>query len=398
MFSKRFNKRACTGFLLLAAWLSASLPAPLFAQETPLDPNSSVKINIPGNSPVSLLSLNLGDSRATARGSAMVLDLHMTLSLRNTSGRRVRGVTLLLLAQEMTPFGKGSVAVPSLDVAPGEAFQMPIEVRLMRPLQSGAGPLVEVSLDGVLFQDLGFFGPDRLNSRRSMTFWETEAQRDRKYFKQVLQARGLSGLQQEMLDSLARQAERPRLDVTVSRTGRATSAAASSPERVAQFAFLHMPDSPVSATSGWAEISGNEVRSPRIQIVNQSSKPVRYVEIGWLVKDHQGREFLAGSVPASDGELYLPPGQSGRLMQDTALRFTRGAGQPNAGQHVQIQGMTGFVSQVEYSDGSVWVPRRESLESSRLMRVMAPSPEEQKLSELYRTKGLTAVIEELKMF
>lgn len=372
----------------LLAFVALSLPA----QDSPLDPNSSVKINLPPNSPVSLRSLNLGDSRATARGSALVLDLHMTLALRNESGRRVRGVTLLLLAQEMTPFGKGSVAVPSLDVGPGEAFQVPIEVRLMRPLQSGAGPLVEVSLDGVLFQDLGFFGPDRLNSKRSMTFWETEAQRDRKYFKQVLQGRGPGGLQQAVLDSLARQAERPRLDVSVARAGRSTSAAASSPDRMAQFAFLHMPDAPVQPMQGYAEITGNEARAPRIQIRNQSAKPVRYVEIGWLVKDHQGREFLAGSVPASDGELYLPPGQTGRLVQDTTLRFTRGS------QAIQIEGMTGFVSQVEYADGSVWVPRRESLENSHLLRIMAPSPEEQKLTDLYRTKGIQALMEELKKF
>ena len=383
--------------LMLVLTLGA-IAAPLCAQDGPLDPNSSVKINIPGNSPVSLLYLNLGDSRATARGGAMLLDLRMTLSLRNSSGRRIRGVTLLLLAQEMTPFGKGSVAVPSLDVGPGESFQMPIEVRLMRPLQSGGGPLVEISLDGVLFQDLGFIGPDKLNSRRSMTFWEMEAQRDRKYFKQVLQARGPEGLKQLALDSLARQAERPRLDVTVARSGRSTSAAASSPDRVAQFAFLHLPDAPVQPLEGWAEITGNEARSPRIQIVNHSQKPVRYVEIGWLVKDRQGHEFLAGSVPASDGELYLPPGQTGRLVQDTALRFTRGAGQPNAGQQVAIQDMTGFVSQVEYADGTVWVPRRESLDSSRLLRVVAPSPEEQKLTNLYRTKGIAALVDELRKF
>ena len=31
----------------------------------------------------------------------------------------------------------------------------------MRPAQAAAGPLVEVNLDGVLFQDLSFYGPDR---------------------------------------------------------------------------------------------------------------------------------------------------------------------------------------------------------------------------------------------
>jgi len=48
-------------------------------------------------------------------------------------------------------------------------------MQLVRPTQTAAGPLVEVNLDGVLFQDLSFYGDDRLNSRRTMTAWEMEA-------------------------------------------------------------------------------------------------------------------------------------------------------------------------------------------------------------------------------
>jgi len=86
-------------------------------------------------------------------------------------------------------------------------------------------PLVKVSLDGVLFDGFDFYGPNRLNSRRSMTVWEMEAQRDRQHFKSVLAAAGPEGLRREMLDSLTRQAERPRIDVRVSRGGRAVSSA-----------------------------------------------------------------------------------------------------------------------------------------------------------------------------
>jgi len=52
-----------------------------------------------------------------------------------------------------------------------------------------------------------------------MTTWELEAQRDRKYFKGVLEARGAEQLRQDVLASLARQAERPRLDVQMARAG-----------------------------------------------------------------------------------------------------------------------------------------------------------------------------------
>src|SRR5579862_2081859 len=182
----------CNRFLVLAL---AALPvfAPVYAQETTLDTSSSVKIDIPSDSPVTLISSSMGESRATVRGGAVVLDLHMSLTLRNAGTRRVRGVTLLITAQEFAPGGKGSVARPCIDVVPNEEFTLLVDLRLVRPVQQGAGPLVRVQLDGVLFDDLGFFGPNKLNSQRAMTFWEVEAQRDRAFFKQVLSAKGDAG-------------------------------------------------------------------------------------------------------------------------------------------------------------------------------------------------------------
>ncbi len=72
---------------------------PLGAQETALDPASSVKIDLPADSPLNLISTTMGDSRATSRGGAIVLDLHMGLTLRNSGFKHVRGVTLLVTAQ-----------------------------------------------------------------------------------------------------------------------------------------------------------------------------------------------------------------------------------------------------------------------------------------------------------
>jgi hypothetical protein len=362
------------------------------AQEVPLNSPSSVKINLPPDSPLTLVSANFGESRATPRGGAMVLDLHMQLALLNSSGQHVRGVTLLVTAQEVTPGGKASVAVPSLHVAPGDTVPVRIDLRLLRPLQAHlGGPLVEIGLDGVLFDNFGFYGPDRLNSRRSMAAWEMEAQRDRLHFKSVLRAAGPNGLQQEMLASLARQAERPRLNVQVSRGARAVSSAA--PDRVARFAFLQLPGAPVAPQSGVAEVAGNEVRAPQIQVHNRSGQRVRHVEIGWLVKDRSGRSFLAASVPASDSDLRLQPGQQGGVLQDTSLRFSRGAGEP-----VAVDSMTGFVSLVEYADGRIWIPSRAALVGASLLGVLAPSPEEQRLVDLYRKKGLQALITELDKF
>ena len=285
--------------LFRLAVLLAAGPVGLLAQETPLDPQSSIKINLPNNSPVALVSANMGESRATARGSATVVDLHMALSLRNTTAKRISGITLLVTAQEFAPGGKGSVATPSLSVGPGEAFPMRVDLQLLRPAQMTAGPLVQVTLDGVLFQDLSFYGPNRLDSRRSLTAWEMEAQRDRQHFKACWPRRALRGCSRKCWRAWPRQAERPRLNVAVSR-GRAVTSAALGPEHMEQFAFLQFPDSPVQPVEGWAQIAGNEARAPRIEVRNRSSKPVRYVEIGWVVKDRE-RQAVHGRVGAGIG-------------------------------------------------------------------------------------------------
>jgi hypothetical protein len=377
------------------AFGAAALMA-LYAQEMPLD-QSSIKVNLPSDAPISLVSANMGESRAVSRGSALVLDLHMTLTFRNTTASTIRGVTLLVLAQEVTGGGKGQVTLPPpLNVEPGQSFQMAVETQLMRPGRPNGGPLVQVDLDGVLFKDLHFYGKNRLDSKRSLTAYEMEAQRDRQYFKQVLAARGPTGLQQEILAGLVREAARPRINVAVRRNSgpAVSSAVVSSREHVATFAFLKFPDSPVEPIRGSAQIADNEARTPNIEIRNNSHKPVRYVEIGWIVRDPRGGEFMAASVPASGpSELYLPPGHSARVLQDSALRFTRNAGEP-----VAIAGMTAFVSQVEFENGSIWVPNRASLSNAQLLHVLAPSTTEQWFTHLYNSQGLKGLVEELNKY
>ncbi len=374
------------------AILVAAALAALSAQEFPLD-NSVVKINLPQDSPLTLISTSSGESHVSQRGSAVVLDLDVALTLHNSSANRVRGVTLLVAAQEVTPGGKASVSVPSLDVAPNQNFPVRINLRLLRPAQMGGGPLVQVNLDGVLFQDYSFYGPNRLDSRRTMTAWEMQAQRDRKYFKSILAAHGMEGLKQAMLESLNRQAERPRLDVQVSRGRAVTSAAV---ERNVNFAFLRFPGEPVEPLAGWAEIAGNEARNPRIDVRNLSAQQVRSVEIDWIVSDRQGKQYMAGSVPASGPAFNLKAGSTSRVLQDTALRLSRLANE--GGAPLSIAGMTGFVGQVEFADGKVWIPNRESLANAQLLGILEPSPEEQRLMDLYRKKGPKALADELGKF
>jgi hypothetical protein len=264
-------------------------------------------------------------------------------------------------------------------------------MQLMRPSQVASGPLVQVDLDGVLFQDLSFFGPDRLNSRRTLTACEMEARRDREYFRRVLAQNGKTGLQAEVLDRLDRQAQASQLAVTVKRAGRAVTGGASA-EHTAEFAFLKFPDSPIEPLRGQAQISGNEARSPRIEVRNNSAKPVKYVEMGWIVSDSSGRQYMAGSLPSADSDVVLPPSRTGKLLQETTLSFSV------KGKPVSVQNMVGFVSQVEFTDGKIWVPNRQSLDSAVLLKVLPPSAEEQRLADIYLKRGIDGLVAELNRF
>src|SRR5260370_3255426 len=154
---------------------------------------SSIAINQPPDAPVTLVSSESGESRASARGGAMLLDLHMSIKLRNNSPHRIHSLTMVVSAQEVTPGGKASWA-RWMDVGAGEVFLLPIDIRLLRPLQPQNGPLVQVGLDGILFNDASFYGPNRLDSRRIMMVWETQAQRDRRQVKSILVKYGPVGL------------------------------------------------------------------------------------------------------------------------------------------------------------------------------------------------------------
>jgi len=373
----RFTARINSALQLASMFLAVPLGAQPVGQAS-----LGHRVDLPPDAPVVLVGDQWDGSDAALRGGAYVLDVRLKLSLRNASQRRIRGITLTVIAQEMTPGGKGSISVPSLDIAPGETFPVQGDLHLLRPISAGSGPMVEVSLDGVLFDDLTFYGLDRLHSRRSMMIWELQARRDRKYFKTLLEQAGREALQNELIASLTRDADRPQPGVQMVR-GRATNA---DPDHEVQFAFLHMPEAPVEPMDGLAHIAGNEARAPRVVVQNRSDRVVKYLEIGWIIRDQQGREFLAASVPA---DLRLPPRASSQVLEDAAVRFD---------QRTSIQGMSGFISSVEFMDGSFWIPSRSALDDPTLRRVIAPSPEEQRLVQMYRRKGLNAVIEELKKF
>ena len=76
---------------------------------------------------------------------------------------------------------------------------------------------------------------------------------------------------------------------------------------------------------------------------------------------------MAASVPSGDAILNLPPGKTARLDQEATLSFH------SKGQPVNVQKMMGFVNQVEFADGKVWVPNRQMLDTAGLQKVLPVS-------------------------
>ena len=344
----------------------------------------SYRVDLPPDAPVALVSADWGASRATPRGGAMLLELHSNLQLKNSGARRIRGVSLLVTAQDATPGGRASVTVPSLDVATGESFPVRIDLRLMRPLQTAPGAAVDVQLDGVLFDDLGFYGPNRMNARRAMLAWELEARRDRKALMATLERGGVEALRAELLSAMARMASQPRLEVQAVR-GRATAVDS---EREVALAALSLPASPVELLGGSVHVSGDEARAPHLVLRNVGSKPVRSVEVSWLVRDAGGREYAAGALPT---EIALAPGETRPAARDGALRFSLPGGAP-----ASVAAMSGYISSVEFADGGLWLPTRQALQTPRLAGVVPLSGEQERLVELYRRKGVDAVVQQLQ--
>ena len=172
------NRRLCTGIALL---LFVTFHSAAQSQDSG---GRWLAVDFPRDSPVLPISVSMGPgTTARPRGISMAIDLHASLLLRNTGNKAISGLTLRVEAQDLTPAGKGSVTVPSLQVMPGEVFPVRIDMELSRPFSAakGEGALVQVSLDCTLFNDLSFYGPDKLNSRRSLLVYELEARRDRRY-------------------------------------------------------------------------------------------------------------------------------------------------------------------------------------------------------------------------
>ncbi len=349
------------------------------------------EVEFPHDSPVLPVHFGLqepGPTTASVRGTSIVVNLHASLLLRNTGTKEISGLTLMVEAPDLTPSGRGSVTVPSLHAKPGEVFPVRINMQLSRPITMGRGkgPMMQLSLDCALFSDLSAYGPDKLQSRRMLMVYELEARRDRRYLANLLETGRLAELREELNFGL-QDLNPTQMSLELLREPASSGAFQAVP--VGAVAF---PSSPVKPIGGHAQIAGNEVRTSQLEVRNISGKTIENFEVGWIIRDARGRDFVAGSIPSS---IRLAPVQTASMTQPDTLRFSRPSGEP-----MMVDALLAFVNNVEFSDGNVWIPSRldiaEATSDPILRRALASSPERQRLADIYRRKGMSGLEEELK--
>ena len=347
------------------------------------EPDSGIQVDIPSEVPLHLVNTGIGGINTTSRGGAIVIDLATSIHFRNNSRVRLKGIALQVSSFGVAPGGKASVSVPSLDVDPGQEFPVRLDLRLLQPNALGGKAKVLVQVDGVLFEDLNFVGPNRLSSRRQLVAWEMEARRDRQNLKAVYAKQGEEGIRRTLLSVLSRENARPKLDVKLARS----AATLNSPKGI-DIAFLDDRESPVEAIRGKALGEGNQLRIPEVVLNNRNDKEIRWVELLLLVKDQEGKEYSAGLLPAN---LSLKAKSLGTLQPTVGIQLSSLQGTP-----INVQSLTALVQQVEYSSGEVWLAPSRLRESDRLRAVLPPTLEEQRLAELFRRKGFPAVLDAIQ--
>ena len=346
-------------------------------------------VQFPHDSPVLLVGFNVSPTTVTIRRSSMVLDLHEALVLRNVGSKPICGLTLRVEAQDLTPYGKGSVIKPSLFVLPGEEFPVKVDMQLLRSISAAKSEsaMVQVTLDCALFSDLKAYGPDKLNSRRTLMVYEMEARRDRQYLARLLDSGQLPELREEL--NFGIQDVSPRqLGLELLRGPRTVALR----EQALAVNPMPFPKAPVQPLSGAAQVAGNEVRAPRVEVRNTSKMRVASVAMGWVVTDDRGTDFVAGAVTSP---VVIGPVETSSISESGTLRFSRSTGQP-----MVIDRLMAFVNDVQFSDGTLWIPSRADIDAAtqdpELRRELATSPEEQRLARIYRRDGTAGLKKELK--
>ena len=382
----RINSQSRRWRTFMAATALLALCGPLVAA----DPD--VAVEVPASVPLEVVDSNFEESDFEPRGGALVIELAGSVRFRHTGPNAVRAVTLAVDAGQGGLGGRAAVALPSLNARNGDEFGVRVNLRLVRPLPLSGGPAVRIATDAVLFDTLAAAGPDRLNSVDKMKTRELEARRDREFFRSRWMAGGREALATAMQASLRRQAARPRLDIRLAGDGPATAARRNSSREI-RLALTQDELAPLALERGTALVTGVVSDSPRILVRNRTDRTIRRFEIGWLVRDSEGTLYSVGAAPA-EGDLSLDAGERTEVGARRQFEIRPVAVEGER----RIQQMGAYLRSAQMDDGSVWIPRREALEASRLLDAVPVSAEELRLTQLYRERGPAVVVEELRRF
>ena len=268
------------------------------------DPAQAIVFRAAPETGLELVGRDFSRTQISIRGAAAVVELRCRLTLVNRTERTLRSVALAIQSAPGSPGGKATVTAPSLSVARGEEFPVDVSLRLVRPLPAPGAPLAEIVVDGVLYADLSFRGPDETAARRRMTLLELEARRDRARLAAVLAERGGEALRAEALATLERQASRPALEARLAGgDGRGVSPTLEASMQPLELAFLDLQQAPLEIVAGASRVAGAQAISPSLEVRNRSPKTVRDFEVGWVVNDRAGRRYAAGAIPSTGGPL-----------------------------------------------------------------------------------------------
>ena len=349
-----------------------------------------VEVQVPDGVPLEVVASEFDGSEFESRGSALVIELAGSIRFRHRGPHAVRALTLAVDAHRETLGGRAAVSVPSLNARDGDEFRVPINLRLLRALPLPPGPVVRIVADSVLFDTLASAGPDRLDAVDRMKSREMEARRDREFFLSRFRDGGREALATAMQASLRRQATRPRLDIRLAGAGPST-AAAPARSREIELAFVQDGDAPLLFESGSARVTGAVSDSPRILMRNRGPEAVRHFDVGWLARDASGTVYSLGSAPSGSGRRVEAHGEV-LIESDGRFEFRLADGRTRP----RIEWMGAYLRSAQLEDGSLWIPSRQSLVETRLLQTLPVSAEERRLAELYRTRGPSAVLEELE--
>ncbi len=308
-------------------------------------------------------------------------DVHTRFSLRNVGTKPIAGLSFRILSSGGGSEGQAALILPSLQAAPGAVF--PVRVDLQLPHRYSVrtqSPGVRILLDAVLWNDLSFYGPDLLHSRRRLLSFEFEARRENEYLRNLVGAGRLSEVREELNFGLPEDQPQLTMELTPLQVPMDRGKAIT-------INTVSFGQAPLQLVGGGALLTDTALIGPHVLLRNSSDRRIRSVEVGFILRDERGHESRVSTLPA---ELALEPGQTRVLQQRANLLLSRTKGQP-----IVIRSLAAFVADVEFEDGSMWIPSRPDIERATdsvvLRRVLSECPETERMAGVFRRAGIKGV-------